>query len=708
MWNSRLSKKYLSVLTMLFMLFSISSPVFADETSSTTTDDAKVILTLLGTSDLHGATNSWSYESKMDYGNVGLERVSTIYKIIKEENPNTLLFDIGDTIQGSIMTDDLYNNNADEKQPMIDIMSFIGYDAMALGNHEFNFGTALIKKFEKEASFPILSANTYYKEDGSHFVKPYVIKEVAGIKIGILGLTVPSIPRWDGPKVEDLKFEHMAQEAKKYTKILKEEEKVDIIVCLAHAGLETRHEKDNSDAAKFIPEEAPEISAMFLGHDHSQVNTVINGVPTAAPVAKYGQANEVARIDLTLEKVDGVWTVTGNEISHIELAKHDPDPAVVEYGKKYHETTLKFLENTIGTATADFHPASEVPGIPEAQIRDTALIDLINDVQLKITGAEVAAAALFKPNSNLRKGDLNFANVFDIYKYANKLVGVEVTGAELKKYMEWSASYYNTFKPGDLTISFNEKIRGYNYDMFAGVNYKVDVSKPAGKRIVDLTLNGKPVTDDQIIKLAINDYRYSGLKGKGMISNEPYFNSDPNTLRSYIKDYIEEKGTISPKTDNNWELIGYTWDENLRKIAIEAVISKTISIPKSKDGRTSNVAAVTVNDLKTAGLVPVDMTYIVKYGDTLGSISQIFKVSLDSIINANSFKNINLIFPGDKVIIPGKAHDDKFNTYIVKAGDTLGKIAEMYGIDYKKIADFNNIKNINLIIEGQKIIIPSN
>ncbi|MCM1988603.1 5'-nucleotidase C-terminal domain-containing protein [Oceanirhabdus seepicola] len=708
MWNSRITKRYLSVLTMLFMLFSICTPIFADETSTSTTEDAKVILTLLGTSDLHGATNSWSYENDKDYGNVGLERVSTIYKTIKAENPNTLLLDVGDTIQGSIMTDDLYNSNADEKQPMIDLMSFIGYDAMTLGNHEFNFGTALIKKFEKEASFPILSANTYYKEDGSNFVKPYVIKEVAGVKIGILGLTVPSIPRWDGPKVEDLRFEHMAKEAKKYTKILKEEEKVDVIICLAHAGLETRHETDNSDAAKFIPEEAPEISALFLGHDHSQVNTVINGVPTAAPVAKYGQANEVARIDLTIEKIDGVWTVTGNEISHIELANYDPDSEVVEYGKKYHETTLKFLENTIGTATADFHPASEVPGIPEAQIRDTALIDLINDVQLEVTGAEVAAAALFKPTSNLRKGDLNFANVFDIYKYANKLVGVDVTGAELKKYMEWSASYYNTFKPGDLTISFNENIRGYNYDMFAGVDYKVDVSKPAGNRIIDLTLNGKPITDDQIIKLAINDYRYSGLKGKGMITNDPYFNSDPNTLRSYIKNYIEEKGTITPKTDNNWELIGYNWDKHLRETAIEAVKANSINIPQSKDGRTTNVASLTVKDLQAAGLVTVDMTYVVKYGDTLGSVAELFTVSLESVIEANSFDNANLIFPGDKVIIPGKVHDDKYNTYIIKAGDTLGNIAEMYGTHYEKIAKFNNINNVNLIIEGQKIIIPSN
>ncbi len=579
----------------------IKNPNLIFPTQELKIPDNTVTITVLGTSDMHGALNSWAYESGKDYGNVGLEKVYSIVNQVRSENPNTLVIDNGDIIQGSIMTDDLYNTDLSKPHPMIDMMNFIGYDAMTLGNHEFNFGLSLINKVVKEANFPVISANIYNKADGTNYVKPYVIKEVAGIKVGILGLTVPSIPRWDGPKVESLEFKHMAEEAKKYVKILQEEEGVDLIIATAHAGLESRHEADGSDAANNIALESPEIAVMLTGHDHSRVNETINGVLVGAPVAKYGQCNEVVRFDITLKKVGDTWEVADKKVSFLEIADYEVSAEAVERAKTYHETTLDFLKDTIGTATADFHPESEVPGIPEAQIRDTAVIDLINEVQLKYTEAEIASAALFKSGSNIPAGQINFANIFDIYKYANKLVAVEVTGKELKDYMEWSASYYNTYKPGDVTISFNPSIRGYNYDMFAGVEYKVDISRPAGERIVNLTFKGEPVKDDSIYKLAINDYRYSGLKSMGIISGEAYFNSDPKTLRSYIKEFIAEKGTIEPTVDNNWEVVGVDLYHPLRDTIIEMVKNGEIELPTSADGRTPNVKSLNVYELIEEG-----------------------------------------------------------------------------------------------------------
>lgn len=591
-------------LVLAFML--IFTALFANPAMASAEDNNTVTITVLGTSDLHGAVNSWSYESGKDYGDVGLVKIYNIVKLVRVENPNMLVIDNGDTVQGSIMTDDLYNADLSKPNPMIDMMNFIGYDAMTLGNHEFNFGLPLIDKIVKEAKFPILSANTYKKEDGANYVKPYLVKEIAGIKVGILGLTVPSIPRWDGPKVESLEFKHMGEEAKKYVKILKEEEDVDVIITSAHAGLDSRDEPDGGDAARNIALNAPEITALLLGHDHSHVEDTINGVLVGAPVAKQGQCNEVVRFDIDLQKDGDTWTVTNKKLSFLNIADYEASPEAEEHAKPYHEATLGFIKNSIGKATDDFHPASEIPGIPEAQIRDTAVIDLVNEVQLKYTGAKIAAAALFKSDSNLPKGDINFANVFDIYKYANKLVAVEVTGKELKDYMEWSASYYNTYKPGDVTVSFNPEIRSYNYDMFAGVNYKIDITKPAGERIVNLSFKGKPVKDDEKYKLAINDYRYSGLKSMGIISEEAYFNSDPVTLRSYIKDYIKEKGTIEPKTDNNWEITGADLNHPLRDTIIELVKAGKIELPTSADGRTPNVKSLNVYELIKEGKIPQD------------------------------------------------------------------------------------------------------
>lgn len=648
-------KKILSMALSVAMLGNMGLPVFAN-----TTETEPVQITVLGTSDMHGNLTSWSYEASKDYGNSGFARVATLVKQTKAENPNTIVIDNGDTIQGTILTDDIYNADFTKPNPVMDIMNYIGYDAMTLGNHEFNFGTDLILKMQKEADFPLLSANTYKKGTQETFVEPYIIQEIDGVKVGILGLTIPSIPSWDANKqgVKDLEFNHMADEAEKYVDILENKEDVDIIIATAHAGLESRHEADGGDAAKLITERCPEIDVLLVGHDHSTVNEEINGVLVAAPY----KDTEVVRFDLQATEVNGEWDVTNKTTQILKLADYPEDAGAVAVAKPYHEETMKFLEGTIGKATDDFHPAAEVKGIPEAQVRDTAIIDLINQVQLDVTGADVAAAALFSPTSNLPKGDLNFANVFNVYKYANTLVGVEVTGAELKAYMEWSAGFYNTYKPGDLTVSFNPTVRGYAYDMFQGVDYKVDISQPVGSRITDVMYKGAPLADDTVLKLAINDYRYSGIgpEGSKLISKAPYFESAPKALRTYIKEYIETEGTITPVTDNNWSIVGTDWDPALRAIAVKAVNDETISIPKSADGRTENVRAITEADLIEVGLHPeyVDYMAIIHTNDT------------HTRLEAGSNDGMGVARIATKIKALEAAYGDE-SVLVLDAGDTL-------------------------------------
>lgn len=660
-------------LTLAFML--IFTVLIANTNLTNANESNGVKITVLGTSDMHGAINSWAYESDKDNGNMGLARIHSIVKQVKGENPNTLVIDNGDTIQGSIMTDDLYNADLSKPNPMIDMMNFVGYDVMTLGNHEFNFGLQLIDKMVKEAEFPILSANIYKKEDGSNLVEPYIVKDIDGVKVGILGLTVPSVPKYDGSKVESLEFMHMAEEAKKYVQILKEQEGVDIIIATVHAGLDGE-EDDGSDSAKSIALEVPEIDVLLLGHDHKTVNETINGVLVGAPAAS-GQSTEVVRFDINLEKDGDSYKVADKKVNLLNISDYEASPEAEEHGKPYHQATLDFINISIGQATGDFHPASEVPGIPEAQIRDTAVIDLINEVQLKYTEADISAAALFKPESNLAKGDINFANIFDIYKYPNKLIGVEVTGKELKNYMEWSAEFYNTYKPGDVTISFNPEIRGYNYDMFAGVKYKIDIAKPAGERITDLTFKGKPVQDEDKFKLAINNYRYNGLKDMGIISGEKYFDSDPATIRGYIKDYIKEKGTMEPKVDNNWEIVGVDLNHPLRDTIIDLVKAGEIEVPKSEDGRTPNVKSLNVNEL-------------IEQGKISENNEQEYGVEDDAKVEGRV-----------------QVNEPKLDTYYVIKGDVLWRIAGEYKTTWQKLAEFNKLKNPHLIFPGQKILIPA-
>lgn len=182
-------KRKLSFALALVMMFSV---VFSAPMTGYAADANNMKLTVLGTSDVHGTITSWGYESNKDTEDRGLTHVKTYVDSVKKANPNTILIDNGDTIQGTILTDDLYNKDLAVKNPVIEMMNYIGYDSMTLGNHEFNFGLPTVNKIMKEAKFPVLSANIYNKKDGSNFAKPYTVKTVNGVKVGILGLSVPS------------------------------------------------------------------------------------------------------------------------------------------------------------------------------------------------------------------------------------------------------------------------------------------------------------------------------------------------------------------------------------------------------------------------------------------------------------------------------------------------------------------------------------
>ncbi len=682
------NKKICSLLLALFMVLGIIIPstVFAD------TETIKI--TVLGTTDLHANIYNWSYEDGKETEDFGMAKVYSVVEKVREENPNTILIDNGDTIQGTILSDDLYNFNLELKHPVIDVMNFMKYDSMTLGNHEFNFGLEMVKKIQEEAEFPILAANANYKADNSYLAKPYIIKEVAGVKVGILGLTNPNIPRWDGPKVEELKFISPLESAEKHIKEMKEEG-VDLIILSTHMGYTSEYGGDGADEiiAKF-----PEVAAVLTGHAHvTEKQKVGNTLVGAAR----NEGRQVVRFDFELTKKDNKWIIGDSTVDIIEVKEYEASKELKEYAKEYHNKTLEFLTKVIGTASENFAPASEIPGIPEAQLRDTGLIDLINNVQLKATGADVAGAALFASGSNLRAGDLTYASIFEIYKYPNTLVGVEVTGAELKAYMEWSAAYYNTFIPGDINISFNPNIRVYNYDMFQGVDYKIDLSKPEGERIVDLKFKDELVKDTDTLKLAINNYRYGGLKNMGIIKGEPYFESDPKSLRSYIADYIAENKTIVPIVDNNWEVIGVDFNHPLRDYIIEQVKEGKIEIPKSEDGRTINVKAINAIEMINAGLIPEEVLKAnnIKIEESTEETPAEEPVPTPEVPAVETPAPAPVPQPEVKpVLAPQK--------YVVKAGDVLWKIAKQFNTTWEKLAEYNNLKNPHLIFPNQVILIP--
>ncbi len=556
----------------------------------TTTKNKKI--TILATTDIHGNILGYNYDKGESFNDSGMNRIYSYIKQVKSENLNTLVVDNGDIIQGNTLTDEMYSNKKDEKHPVISAMNFMGYDAMVLGNHEFNFGLDLIKSLEKQSNFPFLSANVAYRESGEDFVKSHTIINCGGVRVGIIGLTTPNVPRWVGNLVKDLNFHDLGETAYRYVSEIKD--KVDIIMVMAHASMVSEHDKKNErDAAEKILRLCPEIDVLVVGHFHITVKekrgkTLIGGATDS------GQ--EVIRFDLTLDNNNHV---IDGQVKVVSMKAYYPSKELsgLPVIKKAHETTMDFVTEIIGEATEDFQPKDEISFIPEGRLRDTPLIELINKVQLINSGADVTSTSLIRDDSNIKKGVITYGHIFNVYKFTTFLYVVEVTGKELKNYMEWAASAYNQWKSGDISISFTMDIPGYQHEFFAGVNYKVDISKPVGHRIVDLIFKGDLVKENQKLKLATSDYCYfANLKGRKLAKNN-YIWKSSNTIRDMIVEYIKNQGIISPQVDNNWEITGVNLESPYKEKIIKLVNEGSIELPYNK--------ALNIDELKKLGLIDV-------------------------------------------------------------------------------------------------------
>ena len=587
--------------TCLFLMVAllILSMSFVYAQASYETEGPKTI-TILGTTDLHGNVWGFSYENDKETTNNGMARVFSYVEDVRNEQDQVILIDNGDTVQGNIMTDDLYNKRPGN-HPVIQAMNIMGYDAMTLGNHEFNFGEGLIKRLQELADFPILGAN-FSRVDAEMAALPYTIVERGGVKVGIIGLTNPNAPRWDGEKVDPFSYAAVGPACRRVVDIIKS--KVDIIVVSSHVGFFAEYDEDGgADSAAKLLELCPEIDVLLIGHAHILYQekvgkTVIGGARNLG--------RDVVRFDLML---DADNKVLDSKVMVVDMVDYEPSLAIRgdSFIAEAHKATRDFISGgapsadgtpgggVFGIASVDFQPVNEIKGLPEGKLRDTAVMDLINKVQLLNSGADVSAAALFSDASNIPAGPINYGTIFGIYKYDNTLYRVPVTGKELKAYMEWSASCYNQWVPGDVSISFNPDKPGYLYDMFAGVDYEIDLSKPAGQRIVNVRFKGKPLTDTTKLTLAVNNYRYSSaLKAQKLVEGKREWES-PNSIRDMLVEYIKQQGTLVPEVDNNWRIVGVNLQSPYRAELIQRVASGELEVPYA--------AALDVPKLKSAGII---------------------------------------------------------------------------------------------------------
>ena len=520
---------------------------------------------ILATSDMHGNILGWSYEDGVETTNNGMARLYTYIQKVREENPDTFLIDGGDELQGSILTDDVASKEPEAPHPAIAAMNMMGYDAMTLGNHEFDWGVPAMLQMLSTAEFPILCENIRTGDGELLTGIGWTIIERGGVRLAVIGVDTPMIPIIEAGEegVDDLLYEPASNAVRRAIEEIGD--RADIIMVSAHMGMEAQYDEDNgTDSARKILEDNPEVDVLQVAHMHITVDQKEGNVPVGG-VRDTGR--EIVRFDLTL---DGDGKITDSSVTIVDMADYEPSekireiPVVVEDHEKAVALTSAGGDGDetddtmppLGWSSAQFQPEDEIKGIPEGRLQDTAVMDLILNIEAENAGADVAAASLFKDDSDLPEGAIYYRNIFNIYKYDNTLYRVSLTGKELKAYMEWAVECYNQWVPGDINISFDPDSHEYLHDMFSGVQYEINLSKPKGERIENVMFRGKPLQDDDTLTLAVNNFRYaSTLKAFGLLAGKRDWESS-SSVRDMIVEYFQQHSPVAPEVDHNWRITG--------------------------------------------------------------------------------------------------------------------------------------------------------
>ncbi|MFI8712500.1 bifunctional metallophosphatase/5'-nucleotidase [Brevibacillus brevis] len=573
-------------------------------------------ITLLGTSDIHGRFMPWDYALDGPNPNGSMTQLFTMIKEIRKENPNTVLLDAGDSIQDN--SAELFNDQP--QSPVMVAMNEMNYDAWAFGNHEFNFGLDVLDKVSSQYKGSVLAGNIY-KENGERFLPAYTIIERGGIKIGVIGMNTPMITDFEKgtDHLDGLVIKNPVEETKKAVKEL--EGKVDVMIGLMHMGIENENGIPGTGVAD-IANAVPELSAIFAGHMHKLVKKEeINGVLITEP-DKYG--THLSRIDLTFEKKDGKLVLTDKEATAVPVKGADGTPAVSDAAletklQPFHEFARADANIVVAELKGmNLVEKNEIEGIPTVQIQETPLSDFFHEVMLYYSKADVVAHQIDNDKAKLDVGPIKKKDIAYNYQYAGGEITVyKVTGKDLKDYMEWAVGYFNSTRPGDVTVSFDPKRRASKYstnDFFGGVKYEIDLTKPYGSRITNLRkLDETPIKATDTLKLGMNAYRMEALQAKGgalegrkfeqlwSSKDNSAFGETGGTIRNRAIAYLKEvkKGVYEPKVQNNWKITGVDTTAPVRKDIVELINAGILSVPKTADGKYTNIASINIKDAVT-------------------------------------------------------------------------------------------------------------
>jgi len=511
-------------------------------------------VTLLHTSDLHGSALPFDdLQQKPAAGS--LAQVSSLVGRLRTELDHpVLVLDSGDTIQGSPL-EELANVRWKRMSPTIEAMNLIGYQAMAVGNHEYNFGLEVLERSRSQARFPFLSANTIDDTTGKPAFTPYVVLEAGKVRVGVLGLTTPNVPTWEQPaNYRGLSFEAMNETAARWIDTLRDKEACDLVVVLAHTGFERdpdTAEPNGTDDENFAWRLAriPGIDVLLTGHTHMRMPPRRLGQVLVSQPASRAQV--VTRIDLDLVHEPTGWTISSWQGSNLSTANEVPDPRVMELLEPIHTEVVAALDVEVGEVTG---PVS----VAGCRLHDCTALDLVHAVQLEASGAQLSLAAILSDHTpDLIPGGVTRRWVTGLYVYPNVLVSLRLSGAQVRDVLEHAALYYQGLEceagaACDLIV--NPLVRRYNVDTMAGVTYRIDPNQPEGSKVRDLRYQGQPIDPEASFVVVTNNYRATGGGGYPHLRDAEVVWTSPVEVKQQIETYLGAHQPWTPLVDGNWSI----------------------------------------------------------------------------------------------------------------------------------------------------------
>lgn len=571
-------RTHISISTLIAVLL---SALVLSCTSGTEGD-----LIILATTDLHGVVLPYDFTEQKDI-DVSLAAVASYVKKVRSGPAPVVLLDNGDNLQGQPSV--YYYNFIDTISTHINALAFnsMGYDATTIGNHDIEAGHPVYDRLVREYNFPVLAANAVSVETGEPYFKPYIIVEKKGIRVAVLGLVTPLIPQWLPPELySGMEFRDMLETARKYMPLIKRENP-DLIVGLFHSGWDERSDEESSEShydrngVAAIAYNVPGFDVILCGHNHNVVNTtIVNSAGESVVVIEGGsRAQRIGRVDVkfTGSKTTGKAKAVSTG-SVVDVNDYSPDPAFMENFKARHIAVNEYVRKVIAFSEAKMSSRDSYFG-------SSPFVDMVHSIQLGITGADISFSAPLSFDVSIPAGPVTVGDMFKLYRFENMLYTMWMTGSEIKRYLEYSYSdWLNTMKgPGDNLLKFQRTKDGgilirngeawlsnqpYNFDSAAGIDYIVDASKPAGKRVTIKSFSdGTPFVMNKRYHVAVNSYRGNGggghlTDGAGISASKlpgRLVSSTDKDLRYYILKYLENQKTIRPSALNNWKIVPEEW-----------------------------------------------------------------------------------------------------------------------------------------------------